>query len=150
LKKTLSLYVTILTEWANQNPAEEGLVIKAEKETINITNSDYDTDSIEEIFFLPVQNDVYVIAIIILAIVFICVLLVVLYKRFFHNFTHALGGSPYVDSDSEGESRGQQDGDGKPIQNPVPGRRCPACLERGDTVWVIPGKCCPQCGTPVN
>lgn len=32
----------------------------------------------------------------------------------------------------------------------VPGRRCPACLERGDTVWVIPGKCCPQCGTPVN
>ena len=36
------------------------------------------------------------------------------------------------------------------ITNPVPGRRCPACLERGDTVWVIPGKCCPQCGTPVN
>ncbi|CBX95827.1 predicted protein [Plenodomus lingam JN3] len=33
---------------------------------------------------------------------------------------------------------------------PVPGRRCPACLERGDTIWVIPGKCCPQCGTPVN
>ncbi|KAF1828837.1 hypothetical protein BDW02DRAFT_511357 [Decorospora gaudefroyi] len=33
---------------------------------------------------------------------------------------------------------------------PVPGRRCPACLERGDTVWVIPGKACPQCGTPVN
>ncbi|EDU50812.1 predicted protein [Pyrenophora tritici-repentis Pt-1C-BFP] len=35
-------------------------------------------------------------------------------------------------------------------QPKVPGRRCPACLERGDTVWVIPGKCCPQCGTPVN
>ncbi|KAF1969137.1 hypothetical protein BU23DRAFT_557834 [Bimuria novae-zelandiae CBS 107.79] len=33
---------------------------------------------------------------------------------------------------------------------PVPGRRCPACLERGQTVWVIPGKCCPTCGTPVN
>ena len=33
---------------------------------------------------------------------------------------------------------------------PVPGRRCPACLERGDTVWVIPGKCCPVCGTPVS
>ena len=32
----------------------------------------------------------------------------------------------------------------------VPGRRCPACLERGQTVWVIPGKCCPTCGTPVN
>ncbi|OAL07181.1 hypothetical protein IQ06DRAFT_208291 [Phaeosphaeriaceae sp. SRC1lsM3a] len=32
----------------------------------------------------------------------------------------------------------------------VPGRRCPSCLERGDTVWVIPGKACPQCGTPVN
>ena len=35
-------------------------------------------------------------------------------------------------------------------EDPVPGRRCPACLDRGDTVWVIPGKCCPQCGTPVN
>ncbi|KAF2682860.1 hypothetical protein K458DRAFT_306573 [Lentithecium fluviatile CBS 122367] len=33
---------------------------------------------------------------------------------------------------------------------PVPSRRCPACLERGQTVWVIPGKCCPECGTPVN
>ncbi|KAF1999404.1 hypothetical protein P154DRAFT_231512 [Amniculicola lignicola CBS 123094] len=33
---------------------------------------------------------------------------------------------------------------------PVPGRRCPCCLEKGDTVWVIPGKCCPQCGTPVH
>ena len=35
-------------------------------------------------------------------------------------------------------------------EDPVPGRRCPSCLERGDTVWVIPGKCCTQCGTPVN
>lgn len=34
--------------------------------------------------------------------------------------------------------------------DPVPGKRCPACLERGQTVWVIPGKCCPTCGTPVN
>jgi len=34
--------------------------------------------------------------------------------------------------------------------DPVPGRRCPACLERGQTVWVIPGKCCSNCGTPVN
>ncbi|EUC31241.1 hypothetical protein COCVIDRAFT_39373 [Bipolaris victoriae FI3] len=33
---------------------------------------------------------------------------------------------------------------------PVPGRRCPACLERGDTVWVVPGKNCHECGTPVN
>ncbi|KAF2808557.1 uncharacterized protein BDZ99DRAFT_464422 [Mytilinidion resinicola] len=33
---------------------------------------------------------------------------------------------------------------------PVPGRRCPACLEKGETVWVIQGKCCPECGTPVN
>ncbi|KAJ9633937.1 hypothetical protein H2199_009186 [Coniosporium tulheliwenetii] len=32
----------------------------------------------------------------------------------------------------------------------VPGRKCPACLAKGDTVWVILGKCCPQCGTPVN
>jgi len=33
---------------------------------------------------------------------------------------------------------------------PVPGKRCPACFEKGETVWVIPGKCCPDCGTPVN
>ncbi|KAM0714886.1 hypothetical protein Q7P37_009351 [Cladosporium fusiforme] len=33
---------------------------------------------------------------------------------------------------------------------PVPGRRCPCCLQRGQTVWVIPGKKCPQCGTEVN
>jgi len=32
----------------------------------------------------------------------------------------------------------------------VPARRCPACYEDGKTVWVIPGKCCSQCGTPVN
>ena len=32
----------------------------------------------------------------------------------------------------------------------VPGRRCPTCLERGDTVWVIPGNCCPECETPVR
>lgn len=37
-----------------------------------------------------------------------------------------------------------------PQEYPVPGRRCPSCLERGDTVWVIPGKSCPICGTPVN
>ncbi|KAK5174107.1 uncharacterized protein LTR77_001187 [Saxophila tyrrhenica] len=33
---------------------------------------------------------------------------------------------------------------------PVPGRRCPACAAKGETVWVIPGKRCPQCGTQVN
>ncbi|KAF2106076.1 hypothetical protein BDV96DRAFT_508473, partial [Lophiotrema nucula] len=34
---------------------------------------------------------------------------------------------------------------------PVPGRRCPECLEtRGETIWIIPGRCCWQCGTPVN
>jgi len=38
----------------------------------------------------------------------------------------------------------------KTRSRPVTGRRCPACLERGDTVWVIPGKCCPVCGTPVS
>ena len=37
-----------------------------------------------------------------------------------------------------------------PVNDPTPGRRCPACLERGDTVWVIPGQCCPACGTPVT
>ena len=35
-------------------------------------------------------------------------------------------------------------------QDPAPGYRCPTCLERGDAVWVIPGTCCPQCGTLVN
>ena len=32
----------------------------------------------------------------------------------------------------------------------VPARRCPACYEEGKKVWVIPGKCCPDCGTPVQ
>lgn len=32
----------------------------------------------------------------------------------------------------------------------VPGRKCPTCLTKGNTVWVIPGKRCPQCGTQVN
>ncbi|KAF7186333.1 hypothetical protein HII31_12408 [Pseudocercospora fuligena] len=35
-------------------------------------------------------------------------------------------------------------------EQPVPGKRCPACLGRGQTVWVIPGKRCPQCGVEVN
>jgi len=39
---------------------------------------------------------------------------------------------------------------GEPTTKPVPGRRCPSCLEKGDTVWVIPGKNCPVCGTPVT
>ncbi|WPG97534.1 Hypothetical protein R9X50_00031100 [Acrodontium crateriforme] len=33
---------------------------------------------------------------------------------------------------------------------PVPGRRCGTCLAKGQTVWVIPGKRCPQCGTEVQ
>lgn len=49
----------------------------------------------------------------------------------------------------DGMNIGEGDSFGEP-EDPVPGRRCPSCLERGDTVWVIPGKCCPQCGTPVN
>lgn len=32
----------------------------------------------------------------------------------------------------------------------VQGVRCPACSARGQTIWVVPGKCCPQCGTPVH
>jgi hypothetical protein len=56
----------------------------------------------------------------------------------------------------------QVDGDGSPItsesnpepfgepEEPTPGRRCPSCLEKGDSVWVIPGQSCPICGTPVN
>jgi len=38
----------------------------------------------------------------------------------------------------------------EPVNKPVPGRRCPSCLDKGETVWVIPGKDCPQCGTSVN
>ena len=43
------------------------------------------------------------------------------------------------------------DGDiyGEP-SDPVPGRRCPNCLEKGVTTWVIPGTNCPICNTPVN
>ena len=38
-----------------------------------------------------------------------------------------------------------------PLQNmPVPARKCPKCLAKGKTVWVICGKCCPYCGTAVN
>jgi len=33
---------------------------------------------------------------------------------------------------------------------PVPGRKCPVCLAKGQTVWVVPGKRCPKCGTEVN
>lgn len=36
------------------------------------------------------------------------------------------------------------------LQQQVPGRRCPSCMSRGQTIWVIPGKRCPQCGTEVN
>ena len=32
----------------------------------------------------------------------------------------------------------------------VPGRRCPACLERGDSSWTIPGRCCKICGGVVR
>jgi hypothetical protein len=63
----------------------------------------------------------------------VSVLSIILYKCFFHNSTHALGGSSDADSDNEGDGRGQQEGDGKPIQNPVPSHRCPSCLERGET-----------------
>ncbi|KAI5369455.1 hypothetical protein Slin15195_G003310 [Septoria linicola] len=34
-------------------------------------------------------------------------------------------------------------------ERPVPGRKCPNCQARGQTIWVIPGKRCPQCGTEV-
>ena len=32
----------------------------------------------------------------------------------------------------------------------VPGAKWPACLEKRETVWVIPGKSYPNCGTPVR
>nr|POF12889.1 hypothetical protein CFP56_10039 [Quercus suber] len=38
-----------------------------------------------------------------------------------------------------------------PIEEfPVPGRRCPDCFRKGQTVWVLPGKKCSQCGTIVK
>ncbi|KAK4635666.1 hypothetical protein CLAFUW4_00958 [Fulvia fulva] len=42
-------------------------------------------------------------------------------------------------------------GESLPIRSkmPVPGKRCPNCLRRGQTIWVIPGKRCSQCGTEV-
>jgi hypothetical protein len=80
------------------------------------------------------DNEGYVIASIALVIILISVLSVILYKRIKNNSNHALGANFDVDTDDEQDGRGQQDGDGKPIQNPVPGRRCPNCLEKGDTV----------------
>ncbi|KAF2172503.1 hypothetical protein M409DRAFT_17737 [Zasmidium cellare ATCC 36951] len=41
--------------------------------------------------------------------------------------------------------------DTPPIRRmPVPGKRCPDCLNRGQVVWVIPGKKCQKCGREVN
>ncbi|CZT22848.1 uncharacterized protein RCC_08554 [Ramularia collo-cygni] len=38
-----------------------------------------------------------------------------------------------------------------PIRDrPVPGRKCPNCLARGQTYWVAYGKRCAQCGTEIN
>lgn len=34
------------------------------------------------------------------------------------------------------------------ITIPMPGVKCPWHLEHGKVTWVIPGKNCPQCGTP--
>ncbi|KAL9534668.1 hypothetical protein SMMN14_00322 [Sphaerulina musiva] len=34
-------------------------------------------------------------------------------------------------------------------ERPVPGKKCPSCISRGQTIWVIQGKRCPQCGTEV-
>ncbi|KAH7232787.1 hypothetical protein BKA59DRAFT_408077, partial [Fusarium tricinctum] len=34
------------------------------------------------------------------------------------------------------------------INSKVPGTRCVTCAERGNEVWVIPGRCCGYCGTP--
>ena len=33
---------------------------------------------------------------------------------------------------------------------PIPGIKCPKCLEKGKTVWVIPGKNCRECGHPCD
>jgi ABC-type uncharacterized transport system YnjBCD permease subunit len=63
-----------------------------------------------------------------LAIIVSFVFSIVIYRRLKTRSTHTMLGS--TDSDSDGE----QDGIGKPTETPVPGRRCPACLERGDTV----------------
>ncbi|KAI0172523.1 hypothetical protein GGR52DRAFT_572356 [Hypoxylon sp. FL1284] len=31
----------------------------------------------------------------------------------------------------------------------APGKRCPTCQGKGQEVWVLPGRDCPYCGTPV-
>ncbi|PKS09408.1 hypothetical protein jhhlp_004023 [Lomentospora prolificans] len=32
----------------------------------------------------------------------------------------------------------------------IPGLRCPTCAAQGKEVWVIPGRRCGYCGTPVG
>ncbi|CAI4211043.1 unnamed protein product [Parascedosporium putredinis] len=32
----------------------------------------------------------------------------------------------------------------------IPGLRCPTCAAEGKEVWVIPGRRCGYCGTPVG
>jgi len=57
----------------------------------------------------------------------------------------------YCDSSNAWDAYFNESSTFEPVQNPVPGRRCPECLlERGDTVWVIPGTCCSVCGTLVT
>jgi hypothetical protein len=94
---------------------------------------------------------------ILLVILLVSVLSIIAYRSMKQNSIHMYGTSD-DDTDSEKDEEGaqdgkgklggecglggkcglggdsEQDGEGKPIQNPVPGRRCPACLERGDTV----------------
>lgn len=32
----------------------------------------------------------------------------------------------------------------------IPAKKCSKCEEKGITVWVVPGKCCPDCGALVD
>jgi len=96
------------------------------------------------------QNEGYVFLSIAVALVLALLLYIFLYKGEKSGTTHKTLGSIYNDSDSEQEIKGPKDGDSKPTQNPVYGRRCPSSLKRGDTVWVIPGKFFYMCGTQVN
>ncbi|KAF2099524.1 hypothetical protein NA57DRAFT_75024 [Rhizodiscina lignyota] len=32
----------------------------------------------------------------------------------------------------------------------MPAKPCPNCQANGETVWVVPGRCCPACNTAVS
>ncbi|KAF2675181.1 hypothetical protein BT63DRAFT_409287 [Microthyrium microscopicum] len=54
--------------------------------------------------------------------------------------------------DSEAGDDEGEDSDGNPLRQfmTIPARKCPDCAAQNQTVWVIPGKCCPRCGVLID